>query len=159
MKNIIIGILAVGIVTAGVALIVTNQQPQQDTFDFNMDSFLSESEGDQNSEERNFENSLLSEEEAISLVHDFYNIECGHSHDCDIYSVDISEDRGNQYLISITYTEYSDSVDQQKRLLLVQPDNLESWIPASIQPEPSILFSCHRGNADGSTGWTSGLCI
>lgn len=44
MKNIIIGILAVGVVAAGVALIVTNQQPQQDTFDFNMDSFSSDSE-------------------------------------------------------------------------------------------------------------------
>jgi hypothetical protein len=79
--------------------------------------------------------------------------------DCSGVVVTFAEDRGEQYLITAIFTERDDSVSQTKRELLVKSDNNGGWIPSSVQPSPNESRTCHRGNADGTTGWTTGKCI
>jgi len=74
--------------------------------------------------------------------------------DCSSVSVTLAPDRGEQYLITAIFTQLDDSVSQSKRESLAVFDN-GVWILG----EPVVTYLCHRGNVDGTTGWTAGLCI
>ncbi len=78
--------------------------------------------------------------------------------DCSSVSVTFVQDVGNQYLVTAIFTELDDSVSTTKRQWLVLYNN-SSVALANNQPSPNTWRTCHRGNSDGSTGWTTGYCI
>lgn len=139
---IIIGIVAVLAVVGGIIYATT--RPSVPT----SNSGTQQSSGTQ---------SILDQSQANAIVsQNWTNCTQG---DCASINVSFTEDRGNQYLITAIATEYDDSVNQTKKEFLVISDNNGGWILSTVQPSPNTWRTCHRGNSDGTTGWTTGNCI
>jgi len=100
---------------------------------------------------------ILTQDQAQEIIEQTWS-DCSGG-DCSGVEVTFEPDFMNQYLITAIFTEYDDSVSQTKRQLLVKPDNGGGWIPTTLQPNPNEWRTCHRGNSDGSLGWTTGNCI
>jgi len=78
--------------------------------------------------------------------------------DCASVDITFEQDRENIYLVTAIYTEFDDSVSSTKKQWLVLYSN-GSITLTQTQPSPNTWRTCHRGNSDGTTGWTTGNCI
>jgi hypothetical protein len=78
--------------------------------------------------------------------------------DCASIDITFEQDRENIYLVTAIYTEFDDSVSSTKKQWLVLYSN-GSITLSQTQPSPNTWRTCHRGNSDGTTGWTTGNCI
>jgi hypothetical protein len=154
----IIGIIAILAIGGGIAYIAT--RPSMDTSaevtqeeSVQLNTPASNSGAQQN----NGAQSIMDQSQANAIVsQNWTNCTQG---DCANITVSFTEDRGNQYLITAIATEYDDSVSQTKKEFLVISDNNGGWILSTVQPSPNTWRTCHRGNSNGTTGWTTGNCI
>jgi len=78
--------------------------------------------------------------------------------DCASVDITFEQDRGNIYLITAIYAEFDDSVSSTKKQWLVLYSNGDISLTPT-QPSPNTWRTCHRGNSDGTMGWTTGNCI
>jgi hypothetical protein len=74
--------------------------------------------------------------------------------ECGAASVTLSQNSDGQYIVTGIFTQLDDSVSQTKKVSVATYQNGTWTLEQSIDTR-----LCHRGNSDGTTGWTSGTCI
>jgi len=97
-------------------------------------------------------NPILTQTQAETLVHKTWS-DCSQG-DCGGVTVTVVQNSSGQYVVTAIFTELDDSTSQTKRVSIATYQN-GIWMLG----QPTITRTCHRGNADGTTGWTAGLCI
>ena len=96
--------------------------------------------------------SVLTQAQAKTLVHQTWS-NCSQG-DCSGVTVTVTQNSNNQYVVTAIFTELDDSTSQTKRVSIATYQN-GTWTLG----QPTVTRMCHRGNADGTTGWTAGLCM
>lgn len=97
-------------------------------------------------------NPVLTQSQANLLVHQTWG-DCSQG-DCGGVTVTVTKNSGGQYVVTAIFTELDDSTSQTKRVSVSTYQN-GTWALG----QPTITRMCHRGNSDGTIGWTVGLCI
>lgn len=98
------------------------------------------------------EGPVLTQSQAQTLVHQTWS-DCSQG-DCGGITVTVTQNSNGQYVVTAIFTELDDSTSQTKRVSIATYQS-GTWTFG----QPTITRMCHRGNADGTTGWTAGLCI
>lgn len=95
---------------------------------------------------------VLTQAQAEVLVHQTWS-DCSQG-DCSGVTVSVAQNSSGQYVVTAIFTELDDSTSQTKRVSIATYQN-GTWMLG----QPIVTRACHRGNVDGTTGWTAGLCI
>ncbi len=97
-------------------------------------------------------NPILTQAEAEALVYKTWS-DCSKK-DCGGVTVTLTQNNAGQYIVTAIFDEYDDSISNTKKVSIATMNN-GVWVLS----QPTITRTCSRGNADGTKGWTSGLCI
>ncbi|MCF7831573.1 MAG: hypothetical protein K9M36_01645 [Candidatus Pacebacteria bacterium] len=74
--------------------------------------------------------------------------------ECGSVSVTVDQNNDGQYIVTAIFAQLDDSVSQTKRVSIATYQN-GTWTLG----QPTVTQTCHRGNSDGTIGWTIGTCI
>lgn len=146
MVVVIIGVLVVG------GVVYFNTKTPTPTLDMESNNQVSNEEKSSENNKQNQNIYTLTQAQAESLVHQTWG-NCSQG-DCSGVTVSVTQNSNGQYVVTAIFTELDDSVSQTKRVSVAVWNN-GIWTLG----QPTITRMCHRGNNDGTAGWTAGLCV